>query len=506
MSKTSLFQQCSRASGVALDVAALPSRYGIGDVGPAALRWIDRLCDAGQTWWHAFGFCTSVYQTHSSFAGSALVISPDWLIEEGLLTPTDCDCVSFPTETIDYDVVVPFKHWLLEKAWNKFNSGARKDLFRSYEQFRKKQAHWLEDYAMFQALKLKYRGAHHREWPLEVVRREPSAIAAVRKELTTQIDQVRFSQFIFSRQTKRLKEYAHARGVRLIGDLPCHVCDDSSEVWASPELFVSEATEGAAAPDLIPMCISSRDRLGPVKDPGAVSRVSHRWCVDRLRALLAHVDAARVDVPASAAPRHATVGAPANRTTEDPGGSFLSDGCFIPQSCASERNHADSRQVLETRALQLAFDGSSLNPHLPQNYGVNSVAYTCLSDHPRTREWFEALPEPKKQLVWDFLRQEPVDAAEVSWELIRLAWSSNAALAMVTLPDLLNLGSEKTPLPGRADGHCRWRCSEEMLSTSAFYWLRELTRDSNRSIEVKKSARLAPRRSSRAQRRIQAVL
>ena len=171
-----------RASGVLLHVTSLPSPYGIGDVGPAALAWIDRLREAGQSWWQALplgptGYGNSPYQSLSSFAGNGLLISPDFLIEDGLLRQSDCEGHSFPATAIDYDAVIPFKHRLLETAWNHFRAGARADLRPAYEQFCDEQAHWLEDYALFRALKARYQGAYYLEWPAELVRRDPAALA-----------------------------------------------------------------------------------------------------------------------------------------------------------------------------------------------------------------------------------------------------------------------------------------------------------------------------------------
>ena len=165
-----------RASGLLLHVTSLPSPYGIGDVGPAALAWIDRLHEAGQSWWQALplgptGYGNSPYQPLSSFAGNGLLISPDWLIEDGLLRASDCQVPSFPQDAVDYGAVIPFKHRLLETAWANFSAGARPDLRPAYEQFRHEQAHWLEDYALFRALKAKYDGAYYLEWPAELVRR-----------------------------------------------------------------------------------------------------------------------------------------------------------------------------------------------------------------------------------------------------------------------------------------------------------------------------------------------
>ena len=174
-------------------------------MGPAALAWVDRLHEAGQSWWQALplgptGYGNSPYQSLSSFAGNGLLISPDWLIEDGLLRASDCAGHSFPETAVDYDAVIPFKHRLLETAWTNFSAGARPDLRPAFEQFCHDQAHWLEDYALFRALKARYNGAYYLEWPAELVQRTPAALARARRELASQIDQVRFAQFLLFRQ------------------------------------------------------------------------------------------------------------------------------------------------------------------------------------------------------------------------------------------------------------------------------------------------------------------
>src|SRR5207244_6462398 len=232
-----------RASGVLLHVTSLPSPYGIGDVGPAALKWIDQLHDAGQSWWQALplgptGYGNSPYQSLSSFAGNGLLISPGWLIEDGLLGATDCTAPSFSATAVDYGMVITFKRRLLERAWINFSSAARAELRVGFEQFCHEQAHWLKDYALFRVLKAKYNGAYYLEWPAELVKRVPAALAQARRDLANQIDQVCFAQFLLFRQGERLKKHARAKGVHLIGDLPFFVSPDSSDVWANPELFV----------------------------------------------------------------------------------------------------------------------------------------------------------------------------------------------------------------------------------------------------------------------------
>src|SRR5258707_8456536 len=217
-----------RASGLLLHVTSLPSPYGIGDVGPAALAWIDRLHEAGQSWWQALplgptGYGNSPYQSLSSFAGNELLISPDGLIEDGLLRPRDIGSASFPATAIDYDAVILFKDQLLETACVNFAASARPDLRPSYDEFCHDQAHWLDDYALFRALKTKYRNVHYLEWPAELVARTPSAMGSAQRAFADRIEQIRLAQFLLFRQGKRLRDHACAKGVRLIGDVPFFV-------------------------------------------------------------------------------------------------------------------------------------------------------------------------------------------------------------------------------------------------------------------------------------------
>jgi 4-alpha-glucanotransferase len=175
-----------RASGILLHVTSLPSPYGIGDVGPAAVAWVDRLHEAGQRWWQALplgptGYGDSPYQSLSSFAGNPLLISPDWLIEDGLLRATDCEGCSFSPTTVDFDAVKRFKYALLATAWRNFSTGARSDLRPDFEHFGHDHAHWLDDYALFRALKARYDGTTYLEWPEDLIRRMPAALDEARR-------------------------------------------------------------------------------------------------------------------------------------------------------------------------------------------------------------------------------------------------------------------------------------------------------------------------------------
>jgi 4-alpha-glucanotransferase len=493
-----------RAAGVLLHVTSLPSPYGIGDVGPAALEWIDRLRDAGQSWWQALplgptGYGNSPYQSLSSFAGNGLLISPDSLIEDDLLRKSDCEGHAFSSTAIDYESVIPFKHRLLEAAWSHFRAGARADLRPAYEKFCAEQSHWLDDYALFRALKAKYSGAYYLNWPAELVRREPAALAQARRQLASQVDQVRFAQFLLFRQGARLQERARARGLRLIGDLPFFVSPDSSDVWANPELFLlDEARRPRFVAGVPPDYFSATGQLwgNPVYNWEALRQTGYRWCIDRLRALLAHVDAIRLDhfrafaaawhVPAGAATAQSGQWVPGpgadffNAVQRELGGlPFIAEDLGIITADVSALR--DRFHIPGTRVLQFAFDGHSDNPYLLENYVHNTVVYTGTHDNNTTRGWFDELPEYQRQNLWRYLKRPRSDGATVAPALVELAWSSSAALAIAPLQDLLNLGKEaRMNVPGQVGGNWRWRCTEQMLGAPAFESLLAVTKSSNR--------------------------
>ena len=494
-----------RGSGLLLHVTSLPSPYGIGDLGSAAYSWVDRLHDAGQRWWQSLplgptGYGNSPYQPMSSFAGNTMLISPGSLILDGLIEATDCDA-SFPCDSVAYETVIPFKNRLLETAWTNFKAGERKDLRPDYDEFCVQQEHWLEDYALFRALKAKYNGAYYLEWPTEVVQRNEDALASAHRELADQVDQVRFAQFLLFRQSDQLKQHANSRGVRLIGDLPFFVSPDSSDVWAKPELFLLDEHKqprfvGGVPPDYF----SAQGQLwgNPVYNWDALRATGYRWSIDRLRALLAHVDAIRLDhfrgfaaawhVPAGAPPCRGPRGGPGpgagffDAVHKELGGlPFIAEdlGLITPDVYALR----DQFQIPGTRVLQFAFDGHSDNPYLPHNFVSNTVVYTGTHDNAPTREWYEELPDYQRQNFWSYLNRPPGGNAEAAPALMDLAWSSQAALAIAPLQDLLNLGAEsRMNVPGRVDGNWSWRCHGDMLSLPAFEWLKELTDRSRRSI------------------------
>jgi len=499
-----LFTPEYRGSGLLLHVTSLPSRFGIGDLGPTSLQWIDRLALAGQSYWQALplgptGYGNSPYQPLSSLAGNGLLISPEWLIEDGLLTADDCPSQPLSETEVDYDRVIPFKIALLQKAWANFQAGAPADLRAAYQQFCTDQAHWLNDYALFRALKAKFGGAYYLQWPKELVMREPGAIDAARRELADPVGFACFIQFLVGRQSDRLKAYAHDRGVKLIGDLPFFVSPDSSDVWANPELFLlDEQRRPRFVAGVPPDYFSANGQLwgNPVYNWEVLRESGYRWWINRVRALLIHVDVIRLDhfrgfiaawhVPAGESTARSGKwmpgpGADLFETVRKELGSlpFIVEdlGVITPDVYALR----DRFELPGTRVLQFAFDGKPDNPHLPDNYVSNAVVYTGTHDNPPTRGWYEDLPEDQRKNLWKYLKRPAGTTCDAAPELMELAWSSRAALAMAPLQDLLNLGNEaRMNLPGRVDGNWRWRSTEEMLNGRVFDWLRGLTKSSNR--------------------------
>ena len=493
-----------RSSGILLHITSLPSPYGIGDMGPAAFEWVDRLHEAGQSWWQALplgptGYGNSPYQSLSSFAGNGLLISPEFLIADGLLHEIGCEEQSFSSNFVDYSAVIRFKHRLLNQVWGSFKAGARRDLRPAYERFCHHQAHWLENYALFRALKEKYHGVSYLDWPAELVHRTPAAMTRARRELSKQIDQIRFAQFLIFQQAQRLREHAHEKGIALIGDLPFFVSPDSSDVWAHPELFLlDEKCRPRFVAGVPPDYFSANGQLwgNPVYDWDTLRRTGFRFCIDRLRALLAYVDVIRLDhFRAFAAAWHVPADALTAKTGQwvtGPGAEFFAAvkkelgglpfiaedlGLITPDVGALREKF----QIPGTKVLQFAFDRKPGNPHLPANYTPNSVVYTGTHDNNTTRGWYEALPEEERRKVRGCLHRGDGDASSITRELLQQAWSSVAALAIAPLQDVLNLGGEaRMNTPGSSQGNWCWRATKEMLDPTLFERLRDLTAASNR--------------------------
>ena len=388
-----------------------------------------------------------------------------------------------------------------KSAWdNSLRAGARADLRPAYERFCNDQDYWLGDYALFRALKAKYDNAHYLEWPAELVQRKPAALDRIRRELADPVGQACFAQFLLFRQADRLKAHAQHKGLKLIGDMPFFVSGDSSDVWANPELFLlNEQYRPKFVAGVPPDYFSARGQLwgNPLYNWDSLRESGYRWWIDRLRSLLTHVDMIRLDhfrgfVAAWQVPAEALT-AQSGKWMPGPGSEFfrvvereLGDLPFIAEDLGMITPEVyalrDQFHLPGMRILQFAFDGRSDNPYLPDNYVSKTVVYTGTHDNPTTHGWFEDLPEDKRKKIWTYLKGRGAKSSGAARALVELAWSSVAALAIAPLQDLLNLGREaRMNVPGHPEGNWRWRCTEEMLSDPAFEWLRDLTKNVNRS-------------------------
>jgi 4-alpha-glucanotransferase len=485
-----------RSAGVLLHPTSLPGPYGVGDLGPAAYAWVDALVRARQTWWQILplnptGYGDSPYQSVSTFAGNPYLLSPEVLMREGLVQPNDLGGVQFPADRVDFGRVIDFKLGMLGRAWERFRSGAAPGLRQPFDAFCSEQAGWLDDFALFMALKKRHNHAHWLSWPADLVRREPAALDRARRELADAVGYYKFGQFLFRRQWTAVKRYANDRDIRLMGDVPIFVASDSADVWANPGLFLLDAERRPrVVAGVPPDYFSSTGQLwgNPLYNWEALKRTGYAWWVDRLRATLAQVDVVRLDhfrgfeayweVPAS----HTT--AAEGRWVKGPGADLfqalrraLGGLPFIAEDLGlitpEVRALREQVGLPGMRVLQFAFGDTSANPYLPHNYDRNTVVYTGTHDNDTTRGWYAALGDKEK---WFLHRYAPHVGPDIAWDLMRLAWGSVADYALAPLQDVLSLGNEaRMNLPGRPAGNWSWRYTPGMLNDGVLDRLGDLT-------------------------------
>jgi 4-alpha-glucanotransferase len=480
----------------------LPGPYGIGDLGPSAFAWIDALVRSRQTWWQILplgptGFGDSPYQCACTFAGNTYLISPELLVQDGLIKASDLTGCQFPEGRVDYGPVINAKIALLTKAWNAFQAGAGAPLRSGFESFCAQQASWLDDFALFMALKNAHGGADWFRWEPELARREPWALERARNELRGAIGQYRFGQFLFFKQWKEVKRHANSRGIRLIGDVPIFVAADSSDVWGNQGLYhLDPQGKPRVVAGVPPDYFSATGQLwgNPLYDWDALKRTNYAWWVARMRATLEQVDVVRIDhfrgfesyweIPAGLptavhgrwapgpkddlfhALRSALGGLPL--IAEDL-------GLITPEVKALR----ERLRLPGMRILQFAFGDFAANPYLPHHYERETVVYTGTHDNDTTRGWFATASEKESSYLRRYLSHVSND---VAWDLMRLAWSSVADFAIAPLQDVLSLGTEaRMNLPGRPAGNWGWRYTRGMLNDGVLDRLGDLTEVYGRS-------------------------
>jgi len=485
-----------RTAGLLLHPTSLPGPYGIGDLGPSAYAWVDSLARARQRWWQFLplgptGYGDSPYQSFSSFAGNTLLLSPEVLAQEGLLSAPPRPQEPFADHLVDYGRIIPFKQQLLQMAWEGFQSGRSAYLRGDFEEFRHRSSAWLNDYTLFMALKDAHDGRPWNEWEPKLVQREPQALRAAADANANKIDMYAFGQFLFFRQWNFLKDYAHLRNIVLIGDVPIFVASDSSDVWASSEFFwLDENRRPTIVAGVPPDYFSATGQLwgNPLYHWENLAKSDYEWWVNRLRAVLELADIVRLDhFRGLAAAWHVDAAEPTaerGQWVPGPGADFLGK---LRQGLGALPLIAEDLGVISPdveelrtsfslpgmRILQFAFGGDPKDRFLPHNYDQGTVTYTGTHDNDTTLGWFHSAPEHERRNLARYLGREPQD---VAWELIRLAWASVADHAVAPVQDLLSLPtSARMNFPGKLGNNWDWRLLPGQLTDHLLFRLAEMT-------------------------------
>ena len=489
-----------RRAGVLLHPTSLPSRFGIGDLGPAAHDFLDYLSRARQSLWQVLplgptGFGDSPYASPSAFAGNPLLIAPEPLLTEGLLKADDAhELEALPTERVDFGRLKPLKQRMLQVAFERGRDALRADL----ERFR--QAHrWLPDYALFSALHDEL-GSAWTEWDPPLRSRDQAALSAARERLAERVEYHEFGQYLFFTQWSALRDRARQLGIMIMGDIPVFVAHDSADVWAHQHLFkLDERGQPRVVAGVPPDYFSATGQLwgNPLYDWQAMARDNYAWWIDRFRQLLELVDVVRIDhfrgfEAAWEVPAEATT-AIGGQWVKGPGQAvFNAIGAALgggqPPVVAEDLGLItdEVRALLAAtgfpgmKVLQFAFGDDAQNPYLPHNYlDPNCVVYTGTHDNDTTRGWLSTASDHEREHLARYLGPDRPHTTE---SLMRLALSSIATTAVVPLQDVLDLGSEaRFNTPGAPEGNWTWRVKAHQLDPARADCLAEMTQTYRRA-------------------------
>jgi 4-alpha-glucanotransferase len=503
----------SRSSGILLHPTSLPGRFGIGDLGDEAFSFVDFLVASEQQIWQVLplgptGYGDSPYQGFSAFAGNPLLISPDRLVEEGLLSRNDLERTPrLRSDRVNFGRVIEYKRSLLERAYENFKRTTDVGLRASFLAFDHEAGEWLEDYAMFRALKDAHGGISWIEWDPALARRDKAAIESARERLRDRVEAEKFYQYLFFKQWMALKQYCHYHRVNIIGDVPIFVAYDSADVWRHPELFkLDRGGQPIVVAGVPPDYFSATGQLwgNPLYNWDRLREEDFRWWIERMRSTLETVDMVRVDhFRGFAACWEVPFGdltAERGQWVEVPGRELF---IALKKALGAVPVIAEDLGVITPdvealrdefafpgmRVLQFAFRTDSTNIDLPHNYVPNAIVYTGTHDNDTTLGWFnsregagstrdQAEIEREREYCLRYLKS---DGKKIHWDFIEAAFASVARLAIVPLQDVLGLDSSaRMNLPASPQGNWAWRYKSGALTERLAGRLKEITRLYNR--------------------------
>ena len=477
----------------------------MGDMGIEAYRFIDFLVESDQQYWQVLplgptGYGNSPYSCYSAMAGNPLLINPELLRDDQLLADEDfANLPEFPLDYVDFERAIALKVPLLKKACENFKAKASPVQQKEFSAFCESKENWLEDYALFMALKDHFGGVSWNNWEPEIARREPESLEKWRQQLNAEIYYYKYVQFEFFRQWTELKRYANLRDIKIIGDIPIYVAHDSADVWSHREIFCLDEASGEPAlmAGVPPDYFSETGQLwgNPVYNWEKLQASNFQWWVERFEAIFAYVDVTRIDhfrgFDAYWAVERGQETAMYGEWIKAPGTALLDLinqkfgdlpiiaedlGVITPEVVALR----DRYEFPGMKILQFAFGAGPGDPFLPFNYDRNCVVYTGTHDNDTTVGWFNQLSNYERDEVLRYLGC--IDPQGIHWSLIRMGWMSIANIAIVPYQDLLGLDTDaRMNFPGKPEGNWGWRYRPEALNRDVGDRLKTMTYISGRA-------------------------